>query len=71
MRDWLYVEDHCAGILAALERGRPGEKYNLGGGGERTNLDMVDAICRELERRSVRRRATRPARRAGLRATPR
>ena len=50
VRDWLYVEDHCAGILAVLERGRPGEKYNLGGGGERTNLQIVDAICAELER---------------------
>jgi dTDP-glucose 4,6-dehydratase len=50
VRDWLYVEDHCAGILAVLERGRPGEKYNLGGGGERTNVQIVDAICAELER---------------------
>jgi dTDP-glucose 4,6-dehydratase len=50
VRDWLYVEDHCAGILAALERGRPGEKYNLGGGSERTNVQIVDAICAELER---------------------
>jgi dTDP-glucose 4,6-dehydratase len=50
VRDWLYVEDHCAGILAVLERGRPGEKYNLGGGGERTNVQIVDAICHELER---------------------
>ena len=50
VRDWLYVEDHCAGILAVLERGRPGEKYNLGGGGERSNVEIVDAICRELER---------------------
>jgi len=51
VRDWLYVEDHCAGILAALERGRPGESYNLGGNTERTNRQMVEAICRELERR--------------------
>jgi dTDP-glucose 4,6-dehydratase len=50
VRDWLYVEDHCDGILLALERGRPGEKYNLGGGAERTNLEMVEAICCELER---------------------
>jgi dTDP-glucose 4,6-dehydratase len=50
VRDWIYVEDHCAGVLAALERGRPGEKYNVGGHGERTNLEMVDALCAELER---------------------
>jgi len=50
IRDWLYVEDHCAGILLALERGRPGEKYNIGGSNERTNLEMVDAICSHVER---------------------
>ena len=50
VRDWLYVEDHCEGILLALERGRPGEKYNIGGGNERTNLEIVDLLCAELER---------------------
>ena len=50
VRDWIYVEDHCAGILNALERGTPGEKYNLGGGNERTNLEVVDRICALLER---------------------
>jgi len=50
VRDWIYVEDHCAGVLAALERGRIGEKYNLGGGAERRNLEIVDAICDQLER---------------------
>jgi dTDP-glucose 4,6-dehydratase len=49
VRDWLYVEDHCEGILRVLERGRVGEKYNLGGGAERTNLEVVDAICARLE----------------------
>jgi dTDP-glucose 4,6-dehydratase len=49
VRDWLYVEDHCAGVLLALARGRPGERYNLGGGGERTNLEVVDALCDALE----------------------
>jgi dTDP-glucose 4,6-dehydratase len=49
-RDWLYVEDHCAGILLALQLGKPGEKYNIGGGNERTNLQIVDRICDELER---------------------
>jgi dTDP-glucose 4,6-dehydratase len=50
VRDWLHVEDHCRGLLAALERGRPGEKYNLGGHSERTNLEVVDALCAALER---------------------
>ncbi len=49
IRDWLYVGDHCEGILQVLERGRPGEKYNIGGGNERTNLEIVDALCEELE----------------------
>jgi dTDP-glucose 4,6-dehydratase len=49
VRDWLYVEDHCRGILLALSRGRPGEKYNIGGGNERTNLELVDALCDRLE----------------------
>ncbi len=49
VRDWLYVEDHCAGILLALRGGRAGEKYNIGGAGERTNLQVVDAICAALD----------------------
>jgi len=50
IRDWLYVADHCEGILRVLEGGRPGEKYNIGGGNERSNLQIVDALCEELER---------------------
>ena len=49
VRDWLYVEDHCAGLLLVLEQGRVGEKYNIGGAGERTNLDVVDSLCAALE----------------------
>jgi dTDP-glucose 4,6-dehydratase len=49
VRDWLHVEDHCAGILLALTTGRPGEKYNIGGGNERTNLEIVDRICDVLD----------------------
>ena len=49
IRDWLFVEDHCEGILQVLERGRPGEKYNLGGDSERTNLQIVDGLCTLLE----------------------
>jgi dTDP-glucose 4,6-dehydratase len=49
VRDWIYVEDHCRGVLEVLRRGRPGGKYNLGGRSERTNLEIVDAICEALE----------------------
>ena len=49
VRDWLYVEDHCEGIMLALEKGCPGERYNLGGMGERTNLQIVDGICAILD----------------------
>jgi dTDP-glucose 4,6-dehydratase len=44
MRDRLFVEDHCDGILAVLKHGRIGEKYNIGGNGGRTNLEIVDEI---------------------------
>jgi dTDP-glucose 4,6-dehydratase len=49
VRDWLHVEDHCAGLLAVLEKGRPGEKYNVGGGNERTNIEVVDRLCDVLD----------------------
>jgi dTDP-glucose 4,6-dehydratase len=49
VRDWLYVEDHCEGILRTLRQGRPGAKYNIGGGNERTNLQVVDALCATLD----------------------
>ena len=50
VRDWLFVEDHCAGILLALRNGKPGARYNIGGGAERTNLQIVDSLCAEVER---------------------
>jgi dTDP-glucose 4,6-dehydratase len=49
VRDWIYVEDHCAGLVRALEAGRVGEQYAFGGNNELSNLQMVDAICDELE----------------------
>jgi dTDP-glucose 4,6-dehydratase len=49
VRDWLHVEDHCAGILLVLAKGTPGDKYNVGGGNERTNLEIVDRICDAAE----------------------
>ncbi len=50
VRDWLHVEDHCRGIEACLERGKPGETYNIGGGAELPNMEVIDAICREADR---------------------
>jgi dTDP-glucose 4,6-dehydratase len=50
VRDWIYVEDHCEAVLTVLERGRPGETYNVGGRSERTNLEIVDRLCALLER---------------------
>jgi dTDP-glucose 4,6-dehydratase len=48
-RDWLYVDDHVRALLAVLERGRPGETYNVGGENERTNLEVVETICSLLD----------------------
>ncbi len=50
VRDWLHVEDHCRGIEACLINGRPGETYNIGGGAELPNLEVIAAICREVDR---------------------
>jgi len=50
VRDWLYVEDHCEGIRLAMERGRAGQKYNIGGGNERNNKEVVERICVILDR---------------------
>jgi dTDP-glucose 4,6-dehydratase len=59
VRDWLHVEDHCAALLLILRRGVPGARYNVGAGEERTNLEMVDAVCAALE--SLRPAAGNPA----------
>lgn len=49
VRDWLYVEDHAAALLAALTRGVVGETYNIGGNNEARNIDIVRTICRLLD----------------------
>jgi dTDP-glucose 4,6-dehydratase len=51
IRDWLFVEDHVAALLAVAARGRVGEKYNIGGHNERRNIDVVTAICGHLDQR--------------------
>jgi dTDP-glucose 4,6-dehydratase len=50
IRDWLYVKDHCYGILSAIEKGGNGEVYNLGGHNEKSNIDIVNTILAELRK---------------------
>lgn len=49
VRDWLYVGDHCAALRLVLERGLPGQTYNVGGRNERSNAEVVETICRILD----------------------
>ncbi len=51
VRDWLYVEDNCRAIGMVLMKGRPGEIYNIGGGSERKNIEVVKSICRMVAER--------------------
>ena len=50
IRDWLHVEDHCTAIWNVLRKGRVGETYCIGGNSEKTNLEVVDTICRTLDK---------------------
>ena len=49
VRDWLYVSDHCAALRRVLAAGKPGARYNIGGNSERTNLEVVHAVCALLD----------------------
>lgn len=49
VRDWLHVNDHCSAIRAVLERGTPGEAFNIGGRAERTNISVVESVCQVLD----------------------
>ena len=51
VRDWLYVDDHARALLTVLQRGQVGEKYNVGGRNERSNLDVVTRICAIVDQR--------------------
>ncbi len=51
VRDWLHVEDHCTALRMVLEKGVPGESYNIGGSCEKKNLDLVHSICDLLDAR--------------------
>jgi dTDP-glucose 4,6-dehydratase len=50
VRDWLHVSDHCDALMAVIERGRIGETYNVGGGNEHNNREVVGLICDTLDR---------------------
>lgn len=50
IRDWLYVEDHARALRLVLEKGKAGQTYNIGGNSEKTNLEVVETICHELDR---------------------
>ncbi len=54
IRDWLYVDDHCRGIDTVLRRGAIGETYNIGGGNEWANLEIVEKICAIMDQRRPR-----------------
>jgi dTDP-glucose 4,6-dehydratase len=54
VRDWLYVLDHCEALRVVLERGRAGETYNIGGGAERPNIDLVNTLCELLDKAAPR-----------------
>lgn len=49
VRDWLFVSDHCSAVRAVLDRGRPGDVYNIGGGNELRNIDVVHTVCAILD----------------------
>ena len=51
VRDWLYVIDHCNALVRVLEQGTPGETYNIGGGAERQNIEIVQLLCDLLDAR--------------------
>jgi dTDP-glucose 4,6-dehydratase len=49
IRDWLYVEDHCEAIYTVIQKGAPGETYNVGGNNQPTNLEVIRLICKALD----------------------
>ena len=53
VRDWLHVSDHCRAIDTALQKGRPGQTYNIGGGNEKKNIEIVELICSTIDEMSL------------------
>ena len=49
IRDWLYVDDHANALMLVLEKGEVGRRYNIGGDGEITNLELVEILCAILD----------------------
>lgn len=49
VRDWLYVDDHVQALICALQYGRPGETYNIGGNSEKTNIEIANSVCAYLD----------------------
>ena len=49
VRDWLFVKDHCSAVLLVLQKGAPGETFNIGGNCEKTNIEIVDVICQIMD----------------------
>ncbi|MCE1229473.1 MAG: GDP-mannose 4,6-dehydratase, partial [Firmicutes bacterium] len=58
IRDWLYVEDHCAALETVMLKGQAGETYCVGGDNERTNLELVDLLCDLVDERLKRPQGT-------------
>lgn len=54
VRDWLFVDDHCEAIATVLQRGQPGETYNIGGWNEKPNIEIVQTICDLVDEMSPR-----------------
>ena len=49
VRDWLHVDDHCAALQLVLQKGTPGQSYNVGAGNEQMNIALVDQLCTALD----------------------
>jgi dTDP-glucose 4,6-dehydratase len=49
IRDWLYVEDHCEALDVVIQKGQPGETYNIGGNNEVRNIDLVTQLCKVMD----------------------
>jgi dTDP-glucose 4,6-dehydratase len=59
VRDWLYVIDHCEALITVYEKGLVGDTYNIGGGSERRNIEVVQQLCGLLDHRLNRKGADR------------
>ena len=51
IRDWLYVNDHCNALHKVIQMGKPGESYSIGGNNEISNIDIVETICKIMDKK--------------------